>query len=164
MIYQQNDIVLHTSDIEAIGIIRGDYIEWWSIRKDECIFPVPGWAWKNSSHYLKPAPSRSCANQVYAPNFSARLQELGINSKIIYKKTDTPLIKKIKKLDYEWEIKMKAKGTFYLTSRAQDVDQKITSPSTQMDTAIASDVNTIRADFRDMSRRMSEPVFRGIPT
>ena len=148
MIYQQNDIVLHTSDIEAIGIIRGDYIEWWSIRKDECIFPVPGWAW----------------NQVYAPNFSARLQELGINSKIIYKKTDTPLIKKIKKLDYEWEIKMKAKGTFYLTSRAQDVDQKITSPSTQMDTAIASDVNTIRADFRDMSRRMSEPVFRGIPT
>lgn len=145
MTYQQNDIVVHTSDTGAIGIVRGDHVEWWSLRDDKCVYPTPGWNWKQLIQYLKLAPE----NRVYLPNFSARLHKLGICNKIIYKETDTPLIRKIKKLDYEWEIKMKAKGTFYLTSRAQDVDQKTTSQSIQMDTATVSDVNTILSGFRN---------------
>jgi formiminotetrahydrofolate cyclodeaminase len=53
---------------------------------------------------------------------------------------DTKLIRKIKKLDKKWETHIKAKGPSFVISPVKAATVKTTTPSTQTDTHIVSDV------------------------
>lgn len=149
MTFPNHSIVLHKTDASAIGIVIGDEVEWWSLNNDRRTVSG-GWYIRHYHEYLK--------SWVYSsrlrPNFTARLLQLGVMPHSIYKTTDSPLVQKIKELDYKWELKMKEKGNFFLTSRALNVDQETTSQSTQMDTATVSGAAFIS------QRRNTVPYFR----
>jgi len=137
MTYKQHDLVLHSFDKDVIGIVNGSSVEWWNKDKDYLI--TTNWRIPQFKNYLIPYTS-----DLLKPNFTARCKALGINTTIVYNTTDSPLVRKIKELDYQWELTMKKKGTFYLTSRASTVDQGTTSQSTQMDTATVLAVTPTR--------------------
>lgn len=129
-------IVLHTHDKNVIGIHIDTNVEWWSISHDHNL--VTNWPTGKYSRYLKPCP----VEFILPRKFEKRCKEVGALFDYINKETDSPLVRKIKELDYKWELKMKEKGTFFLTSRVLNADQETTSRSTQTDTAIASGVTS----------------------
>lgn len=146
MTFKHNDIVLHVHDYEAVGIIQHGEVEWWNLRTDRKLI-VCSWTILQYESFLKPLS----IDTKLPPNFLQRTYELqGLEGKT---NNDSPLIRKIKALDYKWELKMKAKGSFFLTSRAPNVDQETISPSTQTGTATASGVPTTPPLPRSSTRR-----------
>lgn len=146
MTFKEHDIVLHKTDKSAIGIVRGDTVEWWDIARDALL--VSFWSIRTYSDYLLPYNG-----QPLRPNFAHHCKKLNIIVSSYNNNTDSLVVQKIKKLDYEWELKMKMKGNFFLTSRALNVDQETISQSTLTDTAIALDVPTTLPPLRSSTRR-----------
>lgn len=146
MTYKQHDIVLHSINTDVIGIVNRSFVEWWHKDKDYLLTAV--WGIPEFKNYLVPYNGA-----LLKPNFTARCNQLGINAPSVYNTTDSPLVRKIKELDYKWEIAMKKKGTFYLTSRAPNVDLETTSQFTQMDIATVSDVTRTRNPLSGRSSR-----------
>lgn len=148
MTFKKGDIVLHITDENAIGIVTSSSnVEWWFINTDKLC--MRDWKYNKYLAYILHYKDKSTTplHQFLTrhPNFKKRAQELGSFFDSIYKETDSPLVKKIKELDYQWELHMKEKGTFYLTSRVLTVDQEITSEPTQTDTATVSGVTNTTA-------------------
>lgn len=135
MTFAHNDIVLHTIDNNAIGIVQHGEVEWWNIQDDRRLL-IGTWSVHQYGQYLKPISLNTITIQI-PPNFAQRVLELR-GFPIRETNKDSPVVRKIKELDYKWELKMKAKGNFFLTSPALSADQKTTSQSTQMGTATAS--------------------------
>lgn len=131
MTFKHNDIVLHTLDTNSIGIVQHGNVEWWH-KVFDYYLQIGTWSIQQHGSYLKP-----CPENIDLPfKFAVRISHLRGNATA--NTNDSLIIQKIKELDYKWELKMKAKGNFFLTSLAPNVDQKTTSQSIRTDTVTAS--------------------------
>lgn len=134
---QHNIIVLHKIDKQVIGILNDGSVEWWNSVTDICVL----YAW---AIYERTDQLLHYDNRRLKPKFKSRCLQLKCtNITPIYNENDSLLIQKIKELDYKWELHMKQKGNFYLTSRALNVDQETTLQPTVTDTATVSGVTSI---------------------
>ena len=135
------DVVTHKLDDSYVGIIT---------KMEECVTitwvkckevkVVMGWIISDYMLYKYLALNTEPLTEIAIKNFEiAGLSHfLDTNTK-----HDTPVLRKIKQLDRKWEARMKAKGLFYPTSHALNVEVKTTLPPTQMDTPTALGVVTI---------------------
>jgi len=162
MNFKVGDIVLHTTDNSVIGIVTSlGNVEWWTKKSDNLLLST--WNLERHKQYLYLVD----LNYHLSKNFKARIQELGFFlSSQIYKETDSPLVRKIKELDYKWECHMKKKGTFYLTSRAQDANpETISEPiPTDIATALAVDGISQANQTSNSSTSRSQHIRHWIPT
>lgn len=157
MTFKKGDIVLHKTDKTIVGIITSSSnVEWWSLSTDSCC--AKDWYYPRFTSYVlhykdrntTPLPQfLSCH-----PNFKKRAQQFESFFGTIYKETDSPLVKKIKELDYQWELRMKERGTFYLTSRVLTVDQETTSEPIQTDTVTVSAATSITPLVRTITTQV----------